>query len=160
MSRTNLLVLVALIATVALLGAASLGAVGATTELHNETHTIGNDTSGVYLDVTNTTDQNGTAQNVTATFTGIDSNGNETQLDSVVLSAGANETVSHEIDVNPDTYDKVRVTVDGEQAETIDSGLIGRVGGGGFDLNGSAFGLPIWLWLLAAAGAFIYSRSD
>lgn len=147
-----------LVAAVALVASASLGALAVVTTLHDQSHSVANDHSGAYVDVTDT-EVNGTAENVTATFYGVD-NGTETQIDSAKLSATENETATHEISFDPANYDEIRVVVEGERAGSIDSGLIGRTSGGGFSLGGTAYGVPVWLWLVAAAGAFIYSRGD
>ncbi|WP_224447014.1 hypothetical protein [Haloprofundus salilacus] len=145
-----------------LVGGFAIGGVAAeVTELHNETHAVNNDTTEMYIDVMNTTyDDNGTAVtgDVTVTYTGIDANGTETELGTSTVSAGENDTVTDTLAVDGSAYEEVRITVDGESAELIESGVIGRMGtGGGFLPEGDFAGIPYWfIGVLALIGGWFY----
>lgn len=120
--------------------------------LSDKTHSVNNDSEQVYVEVQNTTDY------VTATFYGVDSGGNETQVGKVHLTAGATEIVEHRITVDPANYSSYRVEVTGTDAEIIESGVVAKLsgGGGGVVLEGSfaswtIFGIPVWLLVIVAA---------
>lgn len=141
---TALLAVVAIFAMVAL--AAGPGA-AASTELHNETHTVDNSTRSVHVEVMNTTNAStGNLTDVTATFYGIDANGTETLVDEFTFSASADETVEKSVDVDATAYEKYRVVVTGDSAELIDSYVLTEASGSGgaWIPSGDVAGIPIW----------------
>lgn len=129
----------------------------ASTTLKDSTFAVTDDDESVYVEIQNSTDY------VTATFYGIDSAGNETQVDEVHLEANSTEFTEHRVAVDNATYDKYRVVVSGTAVETLDVGLVGKMSGGGGALitdggffDWTVFGIPLFAVLGLGGIAFIF----
>lgn len=117
-----------LLASLLLGGAVAMSGSAATGEALNQTYSLDNDTTGVWVQIENSTAA--TNNNINATVYGINSSG-ETEIATVTLTAnGANTTDLAEVSINPDTYNETRVVVP-EPVESASAGLISRVGSGG-----------------------------
>lgn len=150
MRKLKAVLLASLVALTAITG------VAAAATFHDEYHPVDGNTEHVFVEVEDT---NGT--NVTATFYGVDSNGNETQEKQVTLNAGSGETDSYELtNVDSTNYSEYRVVVEGtgDHPAAINSGTSdGTSSGAGFSLDDQWLGVPAWIvlfLLISAAGVF------
>lgn len=150
------LLIVVVLATFSMAGAATHN-VNNSTEYHNSTYSVDNDTQSVYIDVEDT---NGTT--VHAFFYGIDSGGNVTEVHNETMTAAAGEIVSADTPVNATTYDEYRVVLEGDDTTdkpvSVESGLISKLaGGGGVTLNSTFLGIPLYgvLFAVLAVGALV-----
>lgn len=115
MKRAILIGIVALLVGLAPFAASAV-------QLHSQTHAVDSNTSHVFIEITDST-WNGTTENVTADFYGIESDGTETLVESVNISAGNNETVKYLVAVNASKYSDYRVEGHGNDTESIRSGV-------------------------------------
>jgi hypothetical protein len=132
---------------------------------HDRTHAVDDNTTEVYLDVEDT---NGT--DVDVTVYGVESDGNESQVDTAVLNAASGETDTYNYtNIEPSTYDEYRITVtnttSGQDAPaSISSGIKEDTsdGGGGFDLSQNYFGVPLYIliFLGIGVGGFLMNKES
>ena len=152
------IVLAVLLVGAVVVGVLSLSGVGAAVgnELTNQTVSVGEDTDGLRVLAENTTGE------LNVTVSGIDADGNETQVATGTLNAtsGPNATDTYEYrNVNATLYPDYLVTVTGDAAETLDVTKLQVVqpGGGGLisdvGQSSSALGLLALLGLLGVFGA-------
>lgn len=131
---TGALLLVSLLVSLAVFGAATVSA--ADVELENSTLGVDSDTSSVYAEINNSASSDA---NATVEWVGVDSDGNTTgTLDSRSVTVSSDTTKLYEYkDVNASNYDSVRVKVTldnstaSEENVSATSGIFQQVEGSG-----------------------------
>lgn len=112
---------VLLVGSMVVFGALAVGsAAGATTELHNSSYQIDSQTKTVWLEATDTNNSD-----VTVEFVGVYSDGSTNSLKTATINNGAGQTNRSSYSVTQsdvDSYEKIRVTLDGSEVGSVSSG--------------------------------------
>ena len=133
-------------------------------ELANSTVAVDNDTRSVYAQITAGPNESIT---VDVTFSGVDADGNETELETRTVTVNASqEQLVERTDVNTTAYDSYRVTVNAPNVDSTNATAeIGKVaeiagGGGGFSIGGSNVSMSVLALVAVVAAAVLAGRRD
>jgi len=133
-------------------------------ELANSTVAVDNDTRSVYAQITAGPNE---SVKVDVTFSGVDADGNETELETRTVTVNASqEQLVERTDVNTTAYESYRVTVNAPNVDSTNATAeIGKVaeiagGGGGFSIGGQNVSMSVLAVIAVVAAAVLAGRRD